>query len=173
MEWTWAIALLATAIVAMGGLLQSVTGLGAGLIIVPLLALISVELVPGPIIFASLALSTSMAVAGRAHLDLANAKPIIVGLLIGTIAGSFLISRLPFEALGILFGIFILIAVLRNSCTERTLLFGFFFGEFCHGTGTFSVEQAHFKEADSLCRDRARSHRTGGGTAGLQACKAQ
>lgn len=111
MEWTWATALLVTSLVAMGALLQSVTGLGAGLIIVPLLALISVDLVPGPIIFASLALSSSMAIAGRSHIDFASTKPIIVGLLVGTIAAAVCISYLPFEALGIVFGVFILLAV--------------------------------------------------------------
>lgn len=111
MEWTWATALLVTSLVAMGALLQSVTGLGAGLIVVPLLALISVDLVPGPIIFASLALSSSMAIVGRTHIDFASTKLIIVGLLVGTIAAAVCISYLPFEALGIVFGVFILVAV--------------------------------------------------------------
>lgn len=111
MEWTWATALLATAFVASGALLQSLTGLGAGLIIVPLLALVSVELIPGPTIFASLSLSISMALAGRNHIDFSNMKPIIVGLLLGTVGASAYISRLPFDALGFVFGVLILVAI--------------------------------------------------------------
>lgn len=119
MQWTWATALLVTAFVSLGALLQSVTGLGAGLIVVPLLALVSVDLVPGPIIFASLALSTSMTIAGRAHIDFTSVRAVIVGLLIGTIAASVWISRLPFEALGIVFGVFILIAVAVSVRTPQ------------------------------------------------------
>jgi uncharacterized membrane protein YfcA len=111
MHWTWTTVLLTTAIVTMGGLLQAVTGLGAGLLVVPLLALISVALVPGPIIFASLALSVSMALAGRRHIDFPSARPIVAGLLIGTIGASVYISRLPLDALGVVFGTVILIAI--------------------------------------------------------------
>ncbi|MGH8593728.1 MAG: sulfite exporter TauE/SafE family protein, partial [Gammaproteobacteria bacterium] len=52
-------------VITLGAVLQASTGLGAGLIIVPLLGLISLELVPGPLIFASLALSFLMAYRGR------------------------------------------------------------------------------------------------------------
>jgi uncharacterized protein len=122
MEWTWTHALLATAFVASGALLQSVTGLGAGLIIVPLLALLSVELIPGPTIFASLALSISMMVAGRDHIDFANTKSIIVGLLLGTALASLYISRLPFDALGIVFGVLILVAIAISLKAPRFAL---------------------------------------------------
>jgi uncharacterized protein len=115
MEWTWLTALLATAFVALGALLQAATGLGAGLIIVPLLALLSVELIPGPTIFASLALSLSMTIRGWDQIHFARTAPIVGGLLAGTIAASVYIARVPLDALGIMFGIFILTAVVISA----------------------------------------------------------
>src|SRR5690348_10415595 len=47
----------ANAAVLLGAILQASTGLGAGLIIVPLLALVSLDFVPGPVVLASVALS--------------------------------------------------------------------------------------------------------------------
>lgn len=111
MEWTMSNGLLATAFVASGALLQAVTGLGAGLIIVPLLALISINLIPGPMIFASLALSTAMSIGGRHHIDFANTKSILVGVLLGTVAASAYIARLTLDTLGIVFGVLIMVAI--------------------------------------------------------------
>ena len=45
--------LLATLAISLGAALQASTGLGAGMVSFPLLALISLDLVPGPLIFAS------------------------------------------------------------------------------------------------------------------------
>ena len=52
-------------VIALGSTLQASTGLGAGLIVVPLLALFHLEFVPGPVIFASLGLSLLMTLVGR------------------------------------------------------------------------------------------------------------
>jgi hypothetical protein len=57
---------LANAAVLLGANLQASTGLGAGLIIVPLLALVSLDFVPGRLVLASVALSGIMAI-HRAH----------------------------------------------------------------------------------------------------------
>ena len=56
MSVEWAGIVVANGILAAGSVLQAATGLGAGLIVVPLLALISLEFVPGPVILAVLAL---------------------------------------------------------------------------------------------------------------------
>jgi uncharacterized membrane protein YfcA len=68
--------------VMLGAILQASTGLGAGLIIVPLLALVSLAFVPGPLVLASMALSGLMAFQGRREIDgrglpllLANGSP--------------------------------------------------------------------------------------------------
>lgn len=98
-------------VITLGAVLQASTGLGAGLVIVPLLGLISLELVPGPVIFASLALSSLMAWRGRKDINFLNLKTLVAGLLAGTALGALAISAVPLDRLGVLFGILVLLAV--------------------------------------------------------------
>lgn len=111
MDWTVTNIILSITFVSLGSLLQATTGLGAGLIIVPLLGLISVELIPAPMIFASMALSASMAIIGRKNIDFSNLKPVLGGIVIGTLVAASYISVLPLDKLGLVFGLFILLAV--------------------------------------------------------------
>ncbi len=62
-EWLGIFA--ANTVLALGSVLQAATGLGAGLVVVPLLALISLDFVPGPVILAALTLAWLMAWRGR------------------------------------------------------------------------------------------------------------
>ena len=114
MDWNILNIILLTLLVSLGALLQAVTGLGGGLIIVPLLALISIELIPGPMIFGSLALSSVMAFSGRKNIDFSNFEAVIGGLLLGTIVATLYIATLPIEKLGVVFGVFILCAVFMS-----------------------------------------------------------
>ena len=53
----------ATGVIAVGAVLQAATGMGTGILIVPLLALIDLSLVPGPAVVVSMALSLPTALA--------------------------------------------------------------------------------------------------------------
>ena len=106
--------LAAVLAITLGAVMQAATGLGAGLIVVPLLALISLELVPGPVIFASLILSFLMAWGGREPINLSNIDKILLGLLAGMVAGAYGIAQLPLESLGLVFGLLIVLAVLAS-----------------------------------------------------------
>lgn len=97
--------------VTLGAILQASTGLGAGLIIAPILALISLSLLPGPVIFASIALSATMAWQGRSYIAFKQTPILLIGLFLGTLAGAWSISLLPTAHAGILFGVLILLAV--------------------------------------------------------------
>lgn len=111
MEFTAVTFLFASGAILTGSLMQAATGLGAGLLIVPLLALISYDLIPAPMIFASIALSSIMAFRGRKAIDTRGLATITAGLIGGTVAAALLIAGIPVEKLGILFGIAILAAV--------------------------------------------------------------
>ena len=77
------------------------SGLGAGLIMVPLLSMIlTTDLVPGPTIFASLALSLSMTIAGRQHIEFALTNWVLAGTVIGTIAAAWFIAHVLATSLG-------------------------------------------------------------------------
>jgi len=114
MEWSSTNIILSTLFVTTGATLQAVTGLGAGLIIVPLLAIISVELIPGPMIFGSMALSGVMAFSGRNSIDYSNMRVLLTGLLLGTIAAASYISQISIDKLGFVFGVLILCAVVLS-----------------------------------------------------------
>src|SRR5580693_10630858 len=60
---------LATLVMAIGAALQAAVGLGMALFVVPLLALIDVRLIPGPVLLASMALAVMMAYRGRAAIN--------------------------------------------------------------------------------------------------------
>ncbi len=111
MEWSLGLFLLCTAGVTLGALLQAATGLGAGLVVVPWLALVSYHLVPGPMIMASLALSTVMAWNGRRVIDRAGLPSLVGGLIVGSALAALVVVRLPFAHLGVLFGTLVLVAV--------------------------------------------------------------
>jgi hypothetical protein len=122
MEWTLFNFLICTLFVASGSLMQAVTGLGGGLIIVPLLATISYDLIPGPIMFASMSLSSQMAFKGRHEIDFSNMRFILIGLVAGTIITAIFIAKLPVSQLGIIFGIMILLSVIISLKTSAIKL---------------------------------------------------
>jgi len=99
------------AVVSLGSVLQAATGLGAGIIIVPLLALINIELIPGPTLCASLTLSFMMAWKGRADIRYEGLSLLLVAIVIGMGLGAYTLSWLPVKQLGIVFGSLILLAV--------------------------------------------------------------
>lgn len=122
MEWNLSVFILSTFFVMLGSLLQAVTGLGSGLIIVPLLATISIELIPAPMIMASLSLSSLMAWRGKNDIDYSNMSILLPGLIIGTIFAALFIASLPINKLGALFGIMILISVFISMKTSQIYL---------------------------------------------------
>ena len=101
-------------IVCFGSVLQASTGFGVGLIIVPLLALVDLSYVPGPVIFGSLALSLLMTISGRHYIDSDNLSWISIGLIIGSVIGAQALSYIPQNLSGVLFGSLIIIAIVLS-----------------------------------------------------------
>ncbi len=101
----------ATLAVVSGSVVQVVSGVGGGFLIVPLLAWIDVSLVPVPLIFSSLALSALMAVRGRSLVDWQYIPATLTGMLPGAIAGAWMLTVVPADDLGIVFGAVILIGI--------------------------------------------------------------
>jgi uncharacterized protein len=111
MDFTAGSFVASACVITLGAVMQASTGLGAGLIIVPLLGLISLELIPGPLLFASLALSSLMAYQGRNSINFLDVKTLIAALTVGTALGMLCISAIPMDRAGILFGGLVLLAV--------------------------------------------------------------
>jgi len=103
--------LAASAAVAIGSIVQAASGVGAGFLMVPMIAWIDIELLPGPMICGSLALSGIMAWRERGAIDRDNLPTIFLGILAGSVVGAWVLSRVPGDQLGIVFGTVILLAV--------------------------------------------------------------
>ena len=102
---------LAILVMVLGSVLQAASGLGAGLVVVPLLSLIALDWVPGPCVAASLFLSGLMAYRGRGQWQRQHLGSMLLGLLAGITLGGILVAALPLTILGVLFGVLILGAV--------------------------------------------------------------
>jgi uncharacterized protein len=109
----------ATGVIAIGAVLQAATGMGTGILIVPLLALIDLSLVPGPAVVASMALSLPMAWRGREHIAYDDLKPLMAGVFAGCSIGAFGLAAIPAERVGIVFALLILITVAITSTGVR------------------------------------------------------
>ena len=112
MELTISTFILINLVLIVGSILQRATGITAGMIIVPFLAMISYTLVPVPVVFASLALTSIMAYTGRKHIDTKNVFRISLGMLVGILLAIFILKNIQFQYMGLLFGSFILLSVL-------------------------------------------------------------
>ena len=109
----------AFAVVFTGAIVQAATGLGAGLLIVPLLALINIQFVPGPLIFASLALSWLMAYRGRHNIRTQHLGVIFTGLVAGMVLAVLMLSAVSLEHLATILGLCILAAVLISALVKN------------------------------------------------------
>ena len=101
----------ATLAIALGSLVQAASGVGAGFLMVPMLAFIDLSLVPGPMIFGSLSLSSIMAWRERGAIDNQHLTPMCLGLVPGCALGAWILSIVPGDRLGIVFAIVILLAI--------------------------------------------------------------
>jgi len=108
-----------TGVIAVGAVLQAATGMGTGILIVPLLALIDLSLVPGPAVMASMALSLPMALSGRRHIAYDDLKPLLAGLTAGCAVGALGLTAIPPDRVGIAFALAILAAVAITSAGVR------------------------------------------------------
>jgi uncharacterized membrane protein YfcA len=104
----------ATFAVIAGSVVQVASGVGGGFVIVPLLAFVDMSLIPGPLIFASLSLSGLMATRDHASVNWAHIPITLAGLIPGSIAGAYVLTTIPPDQLGMVFGIVLLIGIVAT-----------------------------------------------------------
>lgn len=97
--------------IALAAAVQAMAGLGFVMIAAPLIGLVNLAYLPGSILFANLFLSASMLARDRAAITRTEIAPLSAGLIAGTILGALLLTQIPADRLGILFGLVILGAV--------------------------------------------------------------
>ncbi|WP_299851172.1 sulfite exporter TauE/SafE family protein [uncultured Roseovarius sp.] len=103
--------MIANCAVVVASLVQTSTGMGFAMIAAPLLALVSLEFVPGPMLFVNLFLSLFMLGDGHSYVVRREVVTLFPTILIGTLVGAAILTRIPSDSLAILFAILILLAV--------------------------------------------------------------
>jgi uncharacterized membrane protein YfcA len=125
--------LLAVLIVTCGIALQTVVGIGYGLLAAPLLYLINPAYVPGPVLLVGFGLALMMVIRERNALRWRRVMPAIIARIPGAWCGAALLVALPQYALSLFFGFSVLTAVLLSlwrfniSATPVNLIIGGFF----------------------------------------------
>jgi uncharacterized membrane protein YfcA len=104
--------LVALAAVATGAVAQSSVGFGFGMIAAPVLALVDRDLVPGAVLLLGLLVAVIIAWQERGALDWLGIRWALVGRVMGTVVGGFAVSQLDRNALSIVLGALVLLAVL-------------------------------------------------------------
>ena len=104
--------LLANVVVSFATCIQVVVGIGFGMIAGPLLALISLDYVPVPLLLNMSVVAMFMIATGHAHIDWPSMPRLLPAILVGTIAAALLIGHIDKATFGMVFGGVILIAVL-------------------------------------------------------------
>ncbi len=121
--------LAASAIVAVGAILQGSVGFGLGMLAAPLLVLIDPAFVPAPLLAAALALTLLVGYRERRGIDLRGIGWALAGRLPGTFLGVAVLSVAPPKATNFLVGtvVFIAVALIGSGVSlsrTRAVLFG-------------------------------------------------
>ena len=103
--------LLAFLIIIMGAILQGSIGFGLGPFAVPLLLLINPLFVPGPVLLIALSLTILMYKRDKFAVNKNEIKWAVIGRLLGTIIGAFVLLIISKDHLSLLFAIVILLSL--------------------------------------------------------------
>lgn len=103
---------LITATVFIAAFIQGTTGMGFALIVVPILALIQADMIPGALLYLMLPLNAYVALREYKAIDIRGAGWITVGRLAGTFAGLWVLVLLSSYWLNMVVGISTIFAVI-------------------------------------------------------------
>jgi uncharacterized membrane protein YfcA len=98
-------------VVTFGSTIQGAIGYGMALVVSPVLLLIDPRMIPAPLTVASILLVILVIVRDRQAVDFFGLKWAMLGLILGIIAGTFILSRFSSDYFAIIFAILILVAV--------------------------------------------------------------
>jgi uncharacterized protein len=105
----------AVAIVMVGGFVQGTIGFGLNLVIVPVVALLEPDAVPGAVLLLSFPMTTTMAWHERDHVDRNGVRHLLYGRIPGTLAGLGLLIVLDGDERLILVGASLFVAVVITA----------------------------------------------------------
>lgn len=103
--------IIANGAILLGSAVQTTAGMGFAMVAVPLLALISLDFVPGPTIFVNLFLTVLMLSDGKATIVRQEMTLLLPAIVAGTVLGTAVLTYVPVQTLGALFALLVLLAV--------------------------------------------------------------
>lgn len=107
--------ILGILIVSLGAFTQGSIGFGFALVSAPLLSLINMEYIPGPIIFAALFTAILISFRERKSAELGKIKWLVVGRIAGNFSGAALVAYMSTKHFSIMFGVLVILAVLLSA----------------------------------------------------------
>ncbi len=111
--------LIASAVVALGAVVQGTIGFGVGLVGTPLLLLIEPRLVPGPLLCAAGVLTVLLTHREWQGIEFPDLKWALSGYAVGIVAAAGLLVALSTKQLAITFGALVLLGVLLTAAGFR------------------------------------------------------
>jgi len=102
-------------IVALGAFVQGSVGFGINLIVVPVIAVLVPEAVPGSVVLLSLPLTVTMVLREHEHVDRRGVAWVMAGRLPGAVVGAAVVVVVAPDVLTALIGIAILVAVALSA----------------------------------------------------------
>lgn len=106
--------LAVTIVMSCGAVLQGSVGHGMALLVSPILLLIDPGYIPGPLISAAFFLTILVLLREKKAIDFTGLKWATIGMILGVVIATILISVISHELVSVLFGVSILLAVLMS-----------------------------------------------------------
>lgn len=108
----WDVVLLIAAVTCVGAFVQSVVGLGLGLLVAPVVAMVEPGLVPALPLWLALLISGSMLLGERRHVDWRSLAWALPARIPGTVVGAWLVVSYSDQVIAVAIGVMVLVAVL-------------------------------------------------------------
>lgn len=103
--------IIANCAILLGSIVQTTAGMGFAMVSVPMLALISLDFVPGPTIFVNLFLTALMLGDGKSAVVRQEMTILLPAILVGTVLGAVVLAYVPVEIVGVFFALLVLFSV--------------------------------------------------------------
>lgn len=111
--------IIAGAAVLIGAAVQGSGGIGLGLIAAPVVSLLDPTLMPGTLLITTALLPALMLVSEWRHVDLRGVSWALVGRVVGTVGGVWVVATLSPDTLGLVVGVMVLVAVALTVSAVR------------------------------------------------------
>ena len=112
---------LAAAAVFVGAAIWGSLGFGFAFVVIPVISVLDPSLLPPVVWLLGMPFAFAMLRRERQHLEVKTARTLLIGKLVGTPLGVWLLAAVPADNLGIMFAVALLAAVAISAIDRRTV----------------------------------------------------